>query len=1537
MKKLPFLAAWLFLIGCFLALNLNNAKRFDTLTARYDSLQAVNLDTRIDKKVLAKILTNNSYVDSYQEAEFVTDFLVDKLTNDTAPERPEAILELQKEKWQIPAERITEKDTAFQKRLEELRQQTGWTEEIDSLYQTQRVPNSANINEGEAGDMEVFVYDKIPNEKEWTDRVIQKILKKTRIPSKGVIVRLQKYRWNENEAEAVTMAYARTDENGRAVFQGLHADSSYSVLPIRQDVSYGSEKGTYLGTWGEHVDKEKDIYEFTSKPLKVRMFRTQKLVNMRDDGVITVRTPESFRNQTTSYMIYFLVGWVLVFIAGHARGRKMDITLATGLMLASGLSMLLMFGINDPLTEKVLGYEMAQGCIAGIIVIFLLMLVDLKKFYQDRSWIKFDILIGLLGGIKKGLDWLGLWRITRLVKKAWRKNPTRAAIADACSAGMNRIGDIPGIGYLLTALGLSTLLWMFGTEVGGMKVNLDIGFPIQPSEIIKFSFLVFIAVFLFEKGDSIVAYSEPVRTDDKTMPFKNFGRKFMTMGCMLIGMILLMALYMLNSDMGPALVVALTFIVLYSMVKSKIVFDKSSFESEQKQLLHSDIAMLIIGVLTYAGALWAGYAGFGFTGMELFGVLWFLAWVAYGWFNGKRIYETPLMFNLIVYLFVFGANKLEQMEAQSIAERLADRNSMCINTWGTLGGEPGINTQVAEGLWGLASGGFTGQGLGNAQAHYIPAFHTDMILQSIGEILGFFGIAAVIILISILLKRTIVAGYQSGHRFFLYLCSGIAIVTGIQLFIIAFGSLGVIPLTGISVPFFSFGRVSLVLNMMAFGVALSISSRNITATGTQDEKRQAKNRPYNLTVGMLTLAYASLALLLMGIVAHYQVGPERDKTLVREVFVYDTNGAAVVKYNPRIEYLTSKMMAGNVYDRNGVLLATSDPNKIKEKKQEKIYHRLGIDNLDDLTAKVQKRYYPLAEHTFFMVGDANNRYYFPSVDNEPYGYLADARHMSHMRGYDNVKRAEGKPVTGDLTSHKYKRHRFLPSSSQTWHDVQLRDYRALIPFLKEGSHSSLLEKYNAGEEIQVTISDPSGEERDSIVFVKPNNINLTMDAELQVRLQNGIPKALADKENEWTYNKKYRRYERYSIVVLDAINGDLLASANYPLPDYDIIEETIENKVNYYNDNNRPREWKAYTDRDLGLTYYTKPGSSGKVMSSLAGLMHDEKEGKRFNHTYKVYREERIHAGVGANAEPPIEGSQTGVDLETAITKSSNCYFINLVNDLDLYDELAQIYGRAGHRIGTTKDGKLHFALPYKLNPTDEIPVDFISTVTAPAQKATRAYQNYITQREKPGGKKLKMIGEGSMAAEEWMWAWGEGSLDATPAAMARVAATAATGKMPQPRYLTSEAIRRDVIVEDEENLNLLREAMKKEAMYHGIRINDANVGGKTGTPERALTNDSIRNIQARAHKKEQFHKKNDGWYIAFIDHTFTMGEDGKTITKQQVLDTRQKDPKTKVKGTGKIAVAVRVERSMASGSPYAKRMMRDIVLPVLRDLDYIE
>ena len=116
-----------------------------------------------------------------------------------------------------------------------------------------------------------------------------------------------------------------------------------------------------------------------------------------------------------------------------------------------------------------------------------------------------------------------------------------------------------------------------------------------------------------------------------------------------------------------------------------------------------------------------------------------------------------------------------------------------------------------------------GQGAGEGFAKTIPEAHTDMILPAIGEEFGWAGITCIFILFLIYLHRSIIIGRQAGAPFLFYLCAGSGIGTFVQFLLIAGGSTGALPLSGVALPFTSYGGTSLLCSMIAAGFLLSVS------------------------------------------------------------------------------------------------------------------------------------------------------------------------------------------------------------------------------------------------------------------------------------------------------------------------------------------------------------------------------------------------------------------------------------------------------------------------------------------------------------------------------------------------------------------------------------------------------------------------------------------------------------------------------------------------------------------------------------------
>lgn len=131
--------------------------------------------------------------------------------------------------------------------------------------------------------------------------------------------------------------------------------------------------------------------------------------------------------------------------------------------------------------------------------------------------------------------------------------------------------------------------------------------------------------------------------------------------------------------------------------------------------------------------------------------------------------------------------------------------------------------QVAQSLFAIGSGGLTGAGLGGGYPGFLPAVHTDLIFSAICEEMGLLGGAGLIILFLVFVYRGIKIALISRDEFAALAAAGFSALLGLQAFIIIAGVTKLLPLTGITVPFVSYGGSSLVANFILLGLLLNIS------------------------------------------------------------------------------------------------------------------------------------------------------------------------------------------------------------------------------------------------------------------------------------------------------------------------------------------------------------------------------------------------------------------------------------------------------------------------------------------------------------------------------------------------------------------------------------------------------------------------------------------------------------------------------------------------------------------------------------------
>ena len=132
--------------------------------------------------------------------------------------------------------------------------------------------------------------------------------------------------------------------------------------------------------------------------------------------------------------------------------------------------------------------------------------------------------------------------------------------------------------------------------------------------------------------------------------------------------------------------------------------------------------------------------------------------------------------------------------------------------------------QQVQSDYALASGGLLGAGLGRGEPYHIPAVHTDFVFSAIGEELGLFGTLAVLALYLLLVMRGFAIGLRARDGFARLVAVGLSTIVGLQTLIIVGGVVRLIPLTGITLPFISYGGSSLLTNFLIVGLLLHISA-----------------------------------------------------------------------------------------------------------------------------------------------------------------------------------------------------------------------------------------------------------------------------------------------------------------------------------------------------------------------------------------------------------------------------------------------------------------------------------------------------------------------------------------------------------------------------------------------------------------------------------------------------------------------------------------------------------------------------------------
>jgi cell division protein FtsW (lipid II flippase) len=394
-----------------------------------------------------------------------------------------------------------------------------------------------------------------------------------------------------------------------------------------------------------------------------------------------------------------LVIYVVALFVAHAAqvlaGRRTDQILLPTVAMLGGLSLLLMQRLpQDLVTQSFFGTELG---LAQVQLIWLLGALAVAT---------------ILGIVVRSDRWL------RRYKYTW------AAV---------------GVGLLL-------LTFVFGTEINGQRLTLQLG-PVsgQPTELLKVILVVFLAGYLSENRELLV--EQDTRIGPLRLPPLPYLAPMVAMWAIALGIVVI------QRDLGAALLFFGVFLAMLYVATARV-------------------GLVIIGLI----------------------------------------------------LFLLGS---------ALMAVLFDHIRTRVDIWIDPFADPlGAGFQVVQALHAFARGGLLGVGLGAGLPEIagrppIPEVHTDFPLAAIGEELGIMGVVAILGLYLVVVERGLRIGAAAADDFRSLLAIGLSLVIGVQAFIIAAGNLKVLPLTGVTLPFISYGGSSLLANALVIGLLLALSDKGV--------------------------------------------------------------------------------------------------------------------------------------------------------------------------------------------------------------------------------------------------------------------------------------------------------------------------------------------------------------------------------------------------------------------------------------------------------------------------------------------------------------------------------------------------------------------------------------------------------------------------------------------------------------------------------------------------------------------------------------
>lgn len=691
--------------------------------------------------------------------------------------------------------------------------------------------------------------------------------------------------------------------------------------------------------------RAKDTQAANPNAESMPLFTAAEVSNLKP--LFVVREYSQYRNRLILWCTVFLLAFGAVHVFWTVRSAGGPQYLLPALLLLSGIGLALMVTLRDPLRDTLALSNFAQGTVLGCVALALASTLDYRRLTGKLSYL-----------------------------------------------------------FLLASFVLSAALILFGSGPSGSDARVNL-LGIQPAEIIRILIVFFLAGYFAERWQFLRALHERRPQLQRVSRWIEVPRLEYLVP-VLVGVVVALAFFFLQKDLGPALLIACMFLAMYSVARDRYLL--------------ATIGLFVI-----------------------------LAGFASGYFLG-------------------------------IPKTVSGRVAMWLSPWSNAvrGGE-----QVAHSFWAFATGGLLGTGPGLGDPQLMPAAHTDLILAVLGEEWGFVGVSAVLLLYAALVlfgMRTALRA-RSDYNFFLAL--GLTLALALQIALIAGGVLGLIPLSGVVVPFLSFGRTAMITNFAIIGILVALARDNAP--------RDSQTEPFRATTRGIAYALALIGAAVLVKAAYIQV-VRPDAIAGAGALALQADGQQRYEYNPRLLAIARSIPRGTIFDRNDLPLASSNWDEIAQNAES--YARIGVPVSRSPEAG-ETRFYPLGAKAFHLLGDLRTRANWGAQNSS----LAERDFMVALQGYDD--RATVVEVRDPHTSKPAYRLRY--------------DYRELLPLLRH--------RWQPDHPDVKKVRD------------RDRNLHLSLDSRLQLRAADLLETQL-----------RRLGKTKGAAVVLDPATGDLLASVSYPWP-----------------------------------------------------------------------------------------------------------------------------------------------------------------------------------------------------------------------------------------------------------------------------------------------------------------------------------------------------------------------------------------------------